>query len=106
MRFPLNLALMTESGTLITALANSPGVIIPLIREASEAILKRRPSSDKWSALENAILLSQSGAPFRMRSNAVYNRAFLAYDAADEKKADRGSYCLYCRCDGGVCGWW
>jgi hypothetical protein len=62
---------MSDIATLITALENSPGVIIPLIREIPPQILKRRPSPDKWSAYEHAIHLSQSDTSFRARLNLI-----------------------------------
>ncbi len=58
---------MSDTTTLISALAAAPGVIIPLIREVPPQILKRRPSPAKWSAYEHAVHLSQSDAAFRER---------------------------------------
>ena len=62
---------MSDTTTLITALATAPGVIIPLIREVPPQILKRRPSPAKWSAYEHACHLSQSEAPFRARLDMI-----------------------------------
>lgn len=62
---------MNESATLISALENAPGVIIPLIREVPPRIMKRRPSPGKWSAYEHAIHLSQSDASFRARLDLI-----------------------------------
>jgi len=62
---------MSDTSTLISALETAPGVIIPLIREVPQQILKRRPSPAKWSAYENAIHLSQSDAPFRARLDLI-----------------------------------
>ncbi len=62
---------MSDTATLISALATAPGVIIPLIREVPEAILRRRPSPEKWSAYENAIHLSQSDVAFRARLDLI-----------------------------------
>lgn len=64
---------MKENGTntLISALETAPGVIIPLIREVPQQILKRRPSPDKWSAYENAVHLSQSDVAFRARLDLI-----------------------------------
>lgn len=58
---------MSDTNTLLSALATAPGVIIPLIREVPPEILKRRPSPGKWSAYEHAIHLSQSDVAFRAR---------------------------------------
>ena len=60
-----------NTATLISALATSPGVIIPLVREVPPQILKRRPSPAKWSAYEHAIHLSQSDVSFRARLDLI-----------------------------------
>jgi uncharacterized damage-inducible protein DinB len=44
---------------LITALENAPAIIIPLVREVPEAVVKRRPQSGKWSAHEHACHLAE-----------------------------------------------
>jgi len=58
---------MSHTTSLIAALENAPGVIIPLIREVPPQYLKRRPSPTKWSAYEHACHLSGSDQPFRDR---------------------------------------
>ena len=62
---------MSDTTTLIAALENSPGVIIPLIREVPLQFLKRRPSPAKWSAYEHACHLSGTDAPFRARLDLI-----------------------------------
>lgn len=62
---------MSDTTTLISALATAPGVIIPLIREVPPQILKRRPAPAKWSAYEHAIHLSQSDVAFRERLDLI-----------------------------------
>lgn len=62
---------MNDTSTLIAALENAPGVIIPLIREVPPETLKRRPSPAKWSAYEHAIHLSQSDVAFRSRLDLI-----------------------------------
>ena len=62
---------MTDTASLITALAAAPFVIIPLIREVPPHILRLRPSPEKWSAYENAIHLTQSDAAFRARLDLI-----------------------------------
>ncbi|MGE0654964.1 MAG: DinB family protein [Pyrinomonadaceae bacterium] len=61
----------SDIAILISALETAPGVIIPLIREVPEAILKRRPSAGKWSAYEHAVHLSQSDVAFRARLDLI-----------------------------------
>jgi hypothetical protein len=58
---------MSDTTTLISALENAPGIIIPLIREVPPQYLKRRPSPTKWSAYEHACHLSASNGPFLAR---------------------------------------
>src|SRR6185503_13552468 len=58
---------MNDTTTLIAALENAPGVIIPLIREVPPQFLKRRPSPTKWSAYEHACHLSGTVGPFLAR---------------------------------------
>ena len=58
---------MSDTTTLIAALENAPGVIIPLIREVPPQLLKRRPSPTKWSAYEHACHLSGTDGPFLER---------------------------------------
>ena len=55
---------MSDTTTLIAALENAPGVIIPLIREAPPQFLKRRPSPTKWSAHEFVCHLSTFDVAF------------------------------------------
>lgn len=62
---------MKDISSLISALETAPGVIIPLIREVPESILRRRPSPGTWSAYENAVHLSQSDVAFRARLDLI-----------------------------------
>ena len=58
---------MNEINTLIAALENAPGIIIPLIREVPLQYLKRRPSPMKWSAYEHACHIATPIEPFLAR---------------------------------------
>ena len=58
---------MSETNTLIAALENAPGIIIPLIREVPPQYLKRRPSPAKWSAYEHACHIATPIEPFLAR---------------------------------------
>jgi len=62
---------MSDTTSLISALETAPGVIIPMIREVPQAVLKRRPSPAKWSAYEHACHLSQSDVLFRDRLDLI-----------------------------------
>ncbi|HEX8653297.1 MAG TPA: DinB family protein [Pyrinomonadaceae bacterium] len=50
---------MTNPESVIAALENAPGIIIPMIREISGAVVKRRPRPGKWSAHEHACHLAE-----------------------------------------------
>lgn len=43
---------------IVTALANTPSILLPLIAEVPAHILKRRPAPQKWSAHEHAVHLA------------------------------------------------
>jgi DinB superfamily len=45
---------MTNAAVIVTALERAPGLIVPLVGEVPEIILKRRPKPGKWSAHEHA----------------------------------------------------
>ena len=53
--------------TLIASLESAPEIIIGLIREVPPQLLKRRPSTNKWSAHEHACHLASCDAPFLAR---------------------------------------
>ena len=50
---------MRTSHATITALENAPRIIIPLVREVPDELLKRRPGPKKWSAHEHASHLAE-----------------------------------------------
>jgi len=43
----------------IAALERAPGIVVPLVRQAGPAIVKRRPPSGKWSIHEHACHLAE-----------------------------------------------
>ena len=50
---------METATAVIEALARAPGLVIPLVREVPQALLKRRPAPNRWSAHEHACHLSR-----------------------------------------------
>ncbi len=50
---------------LIAALERAPALVIPLVRQADPAILKRRPAPGDWSIHENACHLAEVHPLFR-----------------------------------------
>jgi hypothetical protein len=49
---------MNTADSVMTALANAPAIIVPLVHEVPASILKRRPAPGKWSAHEHACHLA------------------------------------------------
>ena len=49
------------------ALDNAPAIIVPLVREVPEAVVKRRPQPGKWSAHEHACHLAEVHSLFFSR---------------------------------------
>jgi len=83
---------MSDTTTLISALGAAPGVIIPLIREVPQQILKRRPSPAKWSAYEHACHLAQSDALFLERLDIIlFTPAPYIRSAAPTPEEEAGS---------------
>jgi len=50
---------MTSVEELIATLERAPAIVIPLVRQAHPAILKRCPPSGEWSIHENACHLAE-----------------------------------------------
>jgi len=49
---------MNNVDAVLAALERAPAIVIPLVREVPQAILKRRPKPSKWSAHEHACHLA------------------------------------------------
>ena len=49
---------MNPVDALIGALERAPAVVIPLVRQANPAVVKRRPAPGEWSIHENACHLA------------------------------------------------
>jgi hypothetical protein len=62
---------MTSPEQLIDALERNPHIVIPMIRQADLAVLKRRPPSGKWSIHEHACHLAQAEQLFHRRLNIM-----------------------------------
>ncbi|MEP6923754.1 MAG: DinB family protein [Pyrinomonadaceae bacterium] len=50
---------MNTIEAVILSLENAPNILLPLVREIPEQIIKRRPHSAKWSVHEHAVHLSE-----------------------------------------------
>jgi hypothetical protein len=62
---------LNTSESIITALANAPAVVLPLVREVPTALLKRRPRPGKWSVHEHACHLAVVHALFFSRLDVM-----------------------------------
>ena len=49
---------METTSAVIAALERAPSIVVPLVREVPAALLKRRPTPNKWSAHEHACHLA------------------------------------------------
>ena len=58
---------MNQPAAVIDALRRAPDIIVPLVREVPQAILKRRPEPRRWSAHEHACHLTHVHAMFFSR---------------------------------------
>jgi hypothetical protein len=65
---------VTTSDAIIKALENAPALIVPLVHEVPQAVLKRRPLPGKWSAHEHACHLSVVHALFFERLTLMLSR--------------------------------
>lgn len=65
--------MMSNPEAIITALENAPALILPLVREVPEDVLKRRPQPEKWSAHEHACHLAEVHPLFFKRLELMLN---------------------------------
>lgn len=49
---------MESTAAIVAALERAPSIVVPLVREVPQALLKRRPAPTKWSAHEHACHLA------------------------------------------------
>src|SRR3954471_5582720 len=49
---------MDAVAAIIDSLERAPGIVLPLVREVSQEVLKRRPAPRRWSAHEHACHLA------------------------------------------------
>jgi len=82
--------MMNSVVTLLDALRRAPDIVVPLVREVPQAVLKRRPAPRRWSAHEHACHLAHVHALFfdrlehMLRDPAAVIRPYLP----DEQDAD------------------
>ena len=82
---------MTSTEQLIAALERAPGIVIPLVRQADPAIVKRRPPSGKWSIHEHACHLAEVHPLFFQRLDLMLsedNPTIRSYDPGRDDPQD------------------
>lgn len=82
---------MTSAEQLIAALERAPGIVIPLVRQAHPATVKRRPPSGKWSIHEHACHLAEVHPLFFQRLDLMLsedNPTIRSYDPGRDDPQD------------------
>jgi uncharacterized damage-inducible protein DinB len=74
--------MMTQG--IVEALDRAPSIVVPLVRQASPAILRRRPPSGKWSIHEHACHLAYVHALFVQRLDIMLAQDNLLREELDE----------------------
>ena len=70
---------MKSVDAVLDALERGPAVVIPLVRQANPAIVKRRPAPGEWSIHENACHLAEVHPLFFRRQRTARHAEYNAY---------------------------
>ena len=82
---------MPPTEHLVAALDRAPAIVIPLVRQANPAILKRRPAPGEWSIHENACHLAEVHPLFFRRLDLMLseiNPVIKSYDPGRDDPED------------------
>lgn len=82
---------MTSGQALVAALERAPAIVIPLVRQAHPAIVKRPPSPGEWSIHENACHLAEVHSLFFERLDVMLadeNPLIRSYDPGRDDAED------------------
>ena len=82
---------MKSTEELVAALERAPAIVVPLVRQANPAILKRRPAPGEWSIHENACHLAEVHPLFFRRLDLMLseaNPAIKSYDPGQDDPDD------------------
>ena len=82
---------MTSAADIIAALERAPAIVIPMVRQADPAVLKRRPPTGKWSIHEHACHLAAVNPRFMQRLDLMLTQehpAIKGYDPGRDDAAD------------------
>lgn len=78
----------------IDAIARAPLIIVPLVREVPNALLKRRPAPGRWSAHEQACHLARVHALFFSRLDQMLREPAPAITPYDPSSAEPEEFLL------------
>ena len=82
---------MKSTEELVAALERAPAIVVPLVRQANPAILKRRPAPGEWSIHENACHLAEVHPLFFRRLDLMLsepNPVIASYDPGRDDPED------------------
>jgi uncharacterized damage-inducible protein DinB len=82
---------MTSPEQLIDALERGPHIVIPMVRQADPAVLKRRPARGKWSIHEHACHLATADELYQRRLDIMLLQekpAIKSYDPGRDDPED------------------
>jgi len=82
---------MASTDELIAAIERAPAIVVPLVRQANPAILKRRPAPGEWSIHENACHLAEVHPLFFRRLDLMLsetNPVIRSYDPGRDDPDD------------------
>jgi hypothetical protein len=82
---------VTSADTLVAALERAPALVIPLVRQATPEVLRRRPAPGEWSIHENACHLAEVHPLFFRRLDLMLaedDPAIVSYDPGRDDPED------------------
>jgi hypothetical protein len=87
--------MMTSPEHLIDALERGPHIVIPMVRQADPAVLKRRPAPGKWSIHEHACHLAQADQLYLKRLDLMLSSDKPIIQSYDPGRDDPGDALLH-----------
>jgi len=82
---------MASTEHLVATLEHAPAIVVPMVRQAPTAILKRRPESGEWSIHEHACHLAEVHPLFFSRLDLMLGETdpvIRSYDPGRDEPAD------------------
>jgi uncharacterized damage-inducible protein DinB len=83
--------LLAVAADVVAALERAPRIVLPMVRQADPAVLRRRPPSGKWSIHEHACHLAEVNPLFLQRLELMLaqdNPAIKSYDPGRDDAED------------------